>query len=209
MESVAERLRAAGGHPYVIPLGASNGLGALGYVRCAEEIEAQAEALGVRFDTVVVANGAGGTQAGLIAGFDALGSPTRVLGVGVGGTEAEHAQNVRNVLAQLGETVAQDMRGLGSAIWCSGSFGGPPHPQVGAETLEAIEMAARLEGILVDPTYTGKALAGLIALTRDGTFGPGKNVLFLHTGGIPGLYAHAPELLVHWRRNGPDPAARP
>ena len=201
VEAVAERLRGEGHRPYVVPAGGSNGLGALGYAACALEIEAQARAMGTRFDTVVVASGGGGTQAGLLAGFGA-GAATRVLGVSVKEPEAAQAEAVRDVLRKVGDTLGQDLRPVEAAVWCTDRFVGSGYARPTDAMLEAVELTARLEGVLLDPVYTGKAMAGLIALTRDGTFPPDRSVLFLHTGGAPALFAHTPEFLARWRGGG-------
>ena len=201
MAAVAERLRTEGHRPYVIPGGGSNGLGALGYALCAIEVREQAQAMGVRFDAVVVASGGGGTQAGLIAGFGA-GSGVRVLGVSVKDPADAQVAAVRDVLRLVGATLGQDLSALEDAVWCTDRFVGPGYAHPTDEMLEAVELTARLEGVLLDPVYTGKAMAALIGLARDGTFGPGQRVLFLHTGGAPALYAHTQEFLARWRAGG-------
>jgi D-cysteine desulfhydrase len=201
MEAVAARLRAEGHRPYVIPGGGSNGLGALGYALCAIEIEEQAKEMGVRFDTLVLVTGGGGTQAGLLAGFGPD-SGVRVQGISVSGSEEEAVSAVRAVLRKMEATLGQDLGVLDAAVFCTDRFVGPGYALPTDEMHEAVEMAARLEGVMLDPAYTGKAMAALIALARDGTYGPDQNVLFLHTGGVPALFAHTGEFLARSRAGG-------
>ena len=175
-EQVAEELRQRGARAAVIPFGGSSVVGARGYADCGQELLGQSPELG----TVVVAVGSGGTMAGLVA---ALGSG-RVLGVHCG------------AIADPARTVSELASGL-SGVRC------PPEAlrlrldQVGdgygaltEPTMAALTLAARTEGIVLDPVYTGRALAGLIAAVRDGDIVPGQRTIFLHSGGLPGLFGH-------------------
>lgn len=200
MHAVADDLRAAGHRPYVIPVGAANGLGSLGYALAGLEIEGQAKALNVQFDAVVVASGACGTQAGLLAG---LSEQVPVLGVSVSGEESVHVTAVRELIGEMEVLLGQELSAAKHRVWCTDKFVGPPYPEAGDAAMEAIELTARLEGILLDPTYTAKAMAALIALTQDGTFRPGQRVLFVHTGGVPGLFAHTDQFFSRWRNKEP------
>lgn len=173
----AEELRTQGARPYVVAVGASTPLGALGYVDAASEIREELPSV----DVVVVATGSAGTHAGLVAGF---GTHDRVLGVRVG-TRADLATRIERLAAEtavlaglaapVGECrLAEDQLGAGY---------GEPTP----ECFDAIRLAARTEALILDPVYTGKAMAGLIAACRDGRIADDDVVVFLHTGGLPGL----------------------
>lgn len=187
MEEHAERLRAAGRRPYVIPGGGSNAIGALGYVACAQELDALHNQ--VPIDWVVHATGSTGTQAGLVAGLHALNSDIQVLGVSVrqkadGQVDAVHRLACQTA-AKLG--VANPPR---SAVqvddrWVGGGYGVPTDAMV-----SAVRTLARTEGILLDPVYTGKGFAGLLGAIAEGRFGPEENVVFLHTGGTAGLFGY-------------------
>ncbi|MEU0005230.1 D-cysteine desulfhydrase family protein [Streptomyces sp. NPDC006314] len=174
---VCATLRAAGARPTLIPFGGSSTLGARGYVRCGEELREQVPDL----RTAVVALGSGGTMAGLVA---ALGTGS-VLGVDVGAL-ADPAAAVARFAAPLtaekltaeGLRVRRDQVGRGYA-----ALTGP--------VAEALRLAARTEGLVLDPTYTGRALAGLHAAVHDGDVRPGEKTVFVHTGGLPGLFGHA------------------
>jgi 1-aminocyclopropane-1-carboxylate deaminase/D-cysteine desulfhydrase-like pyridoxal-dependent ACC family enzyme len=179
---LAERLAGEGHRPYAIPVGGASVAGAVAYVEAAAELLAQVPA-GV--DWVVVADGSGGTHAGLLAG---LGSRTRVLGVDVG-TRPDLDDRVPELAAKAAAAAGREPP-EGRAMIDHGHFGlgyGKPTP----ECLEAIRATARLEGLLLDPVYTGKAMAGLVAWARQGLFAPGDTVLFWHTGGSPALFAEA------------------
>lgn len=195
MQREVEELERAGRRAYVIPGGGSNGLGALGYVACAEEILAQSFELGLPFDRVVVASGSGGTHAGLVTGFVGNNAHLPVLGISV---RAQREPQEEKLHALANET-AQRL-GLAGGVpraefkvldgYVGGGYSLPTEAMV-----EAVRLFARLEGILLDPVYTGKAAAGLIDQVRSGAFEPGERVLFVHTGGSPALYAYQDVLL--------------
>lgn len=187
---IVEGLRAAGRNPYLVPYGASDALGALGYVLAAEEIVAACPDVG----WIVHASGSAGTQAGLVTGLLALGHSARVIGVDVDAqperVRADVCRIGRLAAARLGmEARWRDDRVEVVGDWSAGFYGG-----VDAETEAAIRTAARLEGLALDPVYTGKAMAALIGLARAGRFADGKPVIWIHTGGGPGLFAY-PELM--------------
>ncbi|MEH0986040.1 D-cysteine desulfhydrase family protein [Micromonospora sp. CPCC 205556] len=176
---VVERLRAAGARPALLPFGGSSVLAARGYVAAAEELLAQVPDL----HTVVVALGSGATMAGLVA---RLGSE-RVLGVHVGAVEDPRAV-VASFAAGLGASApAEGLRVDDEQV-------GPGYGSLTEPVREALSLAARREGIILDPTYTGRAMAGLIAAARRGEIRPGRRTVLLHTGGVPGLYGHAAAL---------------
>ncbi|MEV6112625.1 pyridoxal-phosphate dependent enzyme [Streptomyces sp. NPDC052109] len=173
---VCARLRAGGARPALIPFGGSSALGARGYVRCGEELHEQVP----RPRTVVVALGSGGTMAGLVA---ALGTGA-VLGVDVGAM-ADPAAAVARFAAPLAtQTVtAQELRVRRDQV-------GAGYATLTEPVRQALRLAARTEGLVLDPVYTGRALAGLRAAVQDGEVRPGEKTVFVHTGGLPGLFGH-------------------
>jgi D-cysteine desulfhydrase len=190
LDQAAADAAAEGRRPCVIPLGGSNALGALGYVACATELLAQARDAGLDLHHIVLAVGSAGTLAGLLLGLRLQGSPIPVTGMTVlqprAGAEAAAAALMAATAAFLGSPVAVP----GDPVVCLDDYLGAGYTLPTAGMIEAVTLLARTEGILLDPIYTGKAMAGLIDLARQGRFAKGENVLFLHTGGAPGLYAH-------------------
>lgn len=190
-EDLAERLRREGRRPYVIPLGGSNPLGALGYVDCADEIAAQAAALNVKFNCVALASGSGGTQAGLIAGFIRNGVDAVIQGFTVSPEKSRKQSRLealtRGTLELLNVAAPAD---LASRLHLDDRFFGPGYACVEPRAIAAVRRLAETEGVLLDPVYTGKAMAGLIAATEEGKFSRADTVLFLHTGGAPALFAY-------------------
>jgi L-cysteate sulfo-lyase len=190
MDELAADLRAAGARPYVIPLGGSNATGALGYVACAQELLTQAEALSGGLDTIVLASSSGGSQAGLIVGLTALGHPARVIGIEVDDDREGVAAAVRHVAAATAERLGLDADEAVSRVEVVAGYGGAGYGLPTPEMRRAVELAARREGLLLDPVYSGKAMAGLIGLIAEGRFGPDDRVVFLHSGGTPALFAY-------------------
>ena len=192
LASAAEEVRALGGVPYTIPVGASAPIGALGYVNAALELHAQADQAGLRFDHVFHASGSAGTQSGLLAGHVLLRSKTRVHGVNILGGPDPVRRRVdeltRETLALIGHSPkllkAEDVIVHDEFV---GDGFGKPTPGM----LEALDLLGRQEAILLDPVHTGKAMAGLIALVRQKAFRPDETLLFIHTGGQPSLFAYA------------------
>jgi D-cysteine desulfhydrase len=185
-KEAAKAALAEGRKPYVIPLGGSNPLGALGYIACAEEILAQDS----DFHHIVLPVGSSGTLAGLLLGLRSHGSPIPVTGMSVL-NRRDKAEAITWSLVQ--ETAAfLDMASpvAREDVVCLDDYLGEGYTLPTAGMIEAVRLLARTEGLLLDPTYTGKAMAGLIDGIRKGQFRKGQNVLFLHTGGTPGLYAH-------------------
>ncbi len=194
MGGIADEVRAEGGTPYVIPVGGSNPVGATGYVAAMEELRGQIGERGRRVDHIVFATSSGGTQAGLVVGAKVTGFTGRVLGISV-------AEKVDDIVGTLRELAPATARHLGLELaFCGDDFHvnadylGAGYARPAEPEWEAIRLLARTEGILVDPVYTGRALAGLIDLIRRGAFGPEETVLFWHTGGTPALFAFAEEL---------------
>ena len=192
MEERAEALRGEGRRPYAIPVGGSNAVGALGYVECARELSAQAFGIGLRIDAVVHASASHGTQAGLAVGLAVAGAETRLLGVGASGTAQQARANVERIAAATCERLGSPQRF--AEIEVDDRFVGEGYGMPTPEGLAAIRLLARLEGLLLDPVYTGKAMAGLVAMIREGHFGPDENIVYLHTGGWPALFAYEEEL---------------
>ena len=186
-----EHLRKCGHRPYLVPAGASeHPLGSFGYMVCAAEILKQSNALDVNFDFIVHCTGSSSTQAGLVAGFAALGEDISVIGVADDDeTDIKRervAQLANDALAELGlsarvpaediEIVAADQSAYGMAE---------------KETFDAIRLLAQTEGLIADPVYEGKAIRGLIKLTEDGRFEKSNRVLLMHLGGTPAVHAYA------------------
>ncbi|MDA1090249.1 MAG: D-cysteine desulfhydrase [Proteobacteria bacterium] len=191
LEDIAERVRGEGGKPYVIHLSPGHPpLGALGYVVGAGEILDQIAEQGIQVDVIVLASGSAATHAGVLVGLRHRDSDIKVIGVCV---RRQQDQQFDRVLNQA-NTVAE-MVGLSNAITkgdihVTDDYLGPGYGQSSPEMLEAMALAAREEGLLLDPVYTGKALAGLIGLVRSDAFSQEQTVLFLHTGGTPALFGY-------------------
>jgi L-cysteate sulfo-lyase len=190
LEKVAEEVRGKGGNPYVIPGGGSNPIGALGYVNCALELLQQANDLGLRIDHVVHATGSTGTQAGLVTGFSATNSGVPVLGISVRLPKDRQEAAVHDLTSRTADYVGVK-GGVGrDKIAVEDGYYGQGYGIPTPEMVEAVEMTARHEGILLDPVYTGKGMAGLIGLVRKGHFAKTDNVVFIHTGGSVGLFGY-------------------
>ncbi len=190
LQTEADDLAAAGRKGYVIPGGGSNALGALGYVACAEEIVGQSFELGLAFDHLVCSSGSGGTHAGLVAGMVGVNANIPVTGISV--RAKKDPQEAK--LYALAQEVAKNLNIRGGvpreAFTVFDDYVGPGYSLPTEAMVEAVKLFAQLEGILLDPVYTGKTAAGLIDLVQRGHFGRGEQVLFLHTGGAPALYAY-------------------
>ncbi len=193
-EAAAERLRAEGHRPFFIPGGGSNPTGALGYVSCALEIAQQTNEQDLSFDWLVMATGSTGTQAGLVAGFSAAGHNLPVMGISVRQPRERQVAAVHDLTNRTLETVGAPTIPA-SKIHVDDQYVGEGYGIPAPSTLEAITMTAREEGILLDPVYSGKGMAGLIGLVRQGFFKPTDKVLFLHTGGASALFAYQNQLL--------------
>ncbi|MEW5934975.1 MAG: D-cysteine desulfhydrase family protein, partial [Bacillota bacterium] len=196
MEEIAAALEAQGRRPYAIPVGGSTPLGAVGYCLAMEEMLAQASDAGVVVHRVYVATGSGGTQAGLVLGARVLDPSLRVTGVSV----SRSAEESRSRVAELA-TGAASLLGLPVRVEAAGvevldGYVGPGYGVPTPACVEAIRLAAREEGVLLDPVYTGKAMACLLDHLRRGVIREGENVVFWHTGGAPALFAYWQELEV-------------
>ena len=189
----AEEVRAAGGTPYVIPGGGSNAVGALGYVDCALELAAQANDEGLVIDRIVTATGSAGTHAGLVAGLAVSGADIPVLGIGVRAPKDRQEENVFNLAVETAALLGHRERVSRSMVVADCDYVGAGYGLIDQGVADALALAARTEGLLLDPVYTGKAMKGLIALARQGAF-EGQTVVFLHTGGAQGLFGYQGEL---------------
>ena len=194
MRDVGDEVRAAGGTPYIIPGGASNAVGALGYVSCAEELLRQCESQDVTFDHAVLASGSAGTHAGFAVGLRASGSDWPILGIGVNVPQDEQEAKVWELAQATAAYVERPGCVAREDIIADCNYIGPGYGEPTEAMNEAVLLLARLEGLLFDPVYSGKALAGMIDYIREGRFASGQKIVFLHTGGVAGLFAYADTL---------------
>lgn len=192
MEAAADRFRAEGRNAYTIPGGGSNPTGALGYVNCALEMLGQFVTMGLDVDHIVHATGSAGTQAGLITGLKAMNADIPLLGIGVRAPKAKQEENVFNLAVKTAGKLGCPGVVMREDVVANTDYVGPGYGVPADDTLEAIDIFARYEAILLDPVYSGKGAAGLIDLIRKGHFKAGEKVVFLHTGGAIGLtgYSH-------------------
>jgi D-cysteine desulfhydrase len=195
LEAVAEDLRSKGRKPYMIPVGGSNPVGATGYAACALEMLSQIVELGIRIDRVVLGSGSSGTHAGLVTGLFALNSAIPVVGINVSRPKEPQEELVHSLVERTAAHLGIRERVPKEAVLCFGDYVGPGYSRPTPEMAEAVRMLARTEAVLLDPVYTGKAMAGLVDLSRKGYFEKKENVLFLHTGGSPALYAYMKDVL--------------
>jgi L-cysteate sulfo-lyase len=190
--AVAEGFAAEGRKPYAIPGGGSNATGALGYVNCALELLGQMVDRGLVFDHMVTATGSAGTQAGLIVGLRALNAQLPLLGIGVRAPKDVQEGNVFRLAQAVEARIGTPGVVVRGDVVANCDYVGPGYGKPADSTLEAIDLFARLEGILLDPVYSAKGAAGLIDLVRKGFFKADQRIVFLHTGGAIGLtgYTH-------------------
>ena len=186
MHRIMDQLRQEGHTPYFIPVGGSVPLGSLGYVNCAKEIANQAQELDVHFDSIVSATGSGGTYAGLTYGAKLFMPGTRSVGVGV--SNDPFADITFDLMNGVKELLESDVPVAREDIHIKYHIG-PGYAIPSPEGCAAVRRLARSEGILVDPVYTGKALAGFFQLLEEGYFAEDENILFVHTGGAGALFA--------------------
>jgi L-cysteate sulfo-lyase len=187
---VGERLRVEGAVPYLIPGGGSNAVGALGYVVSAQEIVWQVNELGLCLNELIHATGSTGTQAGLVVGLEAQNARLPVLGISVRAPRDRQIENVLKLARLTWEKLGARSEFPAETIDVNSDYVGAGYGVPTTGMIEAVELLARHEGILLDPVYSGKGFAGLIDLIRKGRYGKGQNVLFLHTGGATGLFAY-------------------
>ena len=197
MAEIAAECTASGRRPYAVPVGGSNAVGALGYVEAAAELLEQVEALKLVVDGIAVASGSGGTHAGLLVGIAAAGrrggGACRVAGFGVSAARDAQVRKVRDVVVPAAQLLGLDAgvaAAAEAAIDVDDGFVGPGYGQPHPAMEEAVRLVAETEGLLLDPVYSGKAMAGLIDGVRRGRFRSGETIVFLHTGGSVGLFAY-------------------
>jgi L-cysteate sulfo-lyase len=193
LEASAAAVRQRGGKPYVIPGGGSNTVGALGYVDCARELVVQADAMDLKIDRLVTATGSAGTHAGLVAGFAALSVDIPILGFGVRAPKTKQEENVFNLAVATAETIGAAGRVKREMVVADSDYVGEGYGLVDQGVIDALTLAARTEGLLLDPVYSGKAMKGLIDQARKGAF-KGQRVVFLHTGGAQGLFGYQSQI---------------
>jgi L-cysteate sulfo-lyase len=190
MAKLAAELSAEGRQPYVIPGGGSNPVGALGYVTCALELAEQANSVGLDIDLLVHATGSTGTQAGLLAGLEGSRAGIPVLGIGVRAPRPVQEEKVFALAARTAELLGVPGAVTRERVVANCDYVGAGYGLPTPGMMEALELVARTEGILLDPVYSGKAMAGLLDLIRKGQFAKGQNIVFLHTGGAVGLFGY-------------------
>ncbi|MGI6684312.1 MAG: D-cysteine desulfhydrase [Bacillota bacterium] len=197
MELVAEEVRTAGGNPYIIPGGGSNEIGALGYVSCAQEILEQAFDKGININYVVTTSGSTGTHAGLITGLYGCNSNIPVIGIGINRKKAPQEEAVYKLVEKTAKYIGIKDTIPRDAVIVFDDYIGEGYSIPTDAMVEAVITLARTECILMDPVYTGKAMAGFIDLIKQGFFKKENNIVFVHTGGSPALYAYAPTFWGH------------
>ena len=190
MSRVAQEVASLGRKAYVIPGGGSNAIGGLGYVACVQEMQVQWLDMGLALDAVVVGSGSSGTHGGMVAGF--LGNNIKIplIGVGVSRDPADQEPLVVKEAQAVSDLLGLGIKVPASAVKSFGGYWQPKYSVPNTKMVEAVQMLARTEGILLDPVYTGKIMAGLIGLARQGHFKPNAKVLFIHTGGLPSLHVY-------------------
>ena len=194
--------KAAGRKPFFVPIGASDEFGAPGYAVAAEELAAQLKASGLRPDRIVFASSSYGTQAGLCVGAKALGLDVAITGIAIDSLLPDLQKGVATLAGATARRMGLDLSfSPGEILGYDGYLGGG-YAVMGEPEKEAIELAARREGLLLDPVYTGRAMAGLIDLVRRGEFGKDETILFWHTGGSAALFAYSR----HFVQPGPGTA---
>ncbi|MDR5683635.1 MAG: D-cysteine desulfhydrase family protein [Armatimonadota bacterium] len=189
LEDTAREYQRRGHRPYVIPRGGSNALGAAAYLAAFGEFAAQCNQMGVRPAAVVHTSSSGGTQSGLLTGALLARAGVRVIGVSAGPPREVCTHRIRGIVAEMSERLGLDFRLHEDDVVVHDEFVGPGYAIPTPECIAAIRLVARTEGVLLDPVYTGKGMAGLMAMIRQGRFARDDAVVFWHTGGQPGLFA--------------------
>lgn len=194
VDDLARQLRRQGRTPYVIPRGGSNAYGAAGYLQAWLELQAQITAMGIRVDAIVHASTSGGTQSGLYTGTKVTDSGVQVIGISAGPRREVVTTRVLGIVADVVEVLGLPWRPHPDDLIVYDDYVGERYGVPTPECLEAIRVVARTEGILLDPVYTGKGMAGLMGLIAQKRLTSGQNIVFWHTGGQPALFAHAAAL---------------
>jgi D-cysteine desulfhydrase len=195
MQQIVEELATQGRKGYIVAGGGSNALGGLGYVACAQELQQQFFEQGVQIDRVVLGSGSSGTHGGLLAGFVGNRMQIPIVGIGVARDPVDQEPMVHKEAQAVAALLGLDFVVPRESVVSIGGYWQPRYSRPNARMVEAVQLLARTEGILLDPVYTGKAMAGLIGLSRQGYFKPDENLLFIHTGGLPALNLYEREVL--------------
>jgi D-cysteine desulfhydrase len=200
MQKVADGLKAKGKKPYIIPGGASNALGACGYVSCAQELMEQCFAMNLNLDAVIVPSGSAGTHAGMVAGFVGCNANIPIHGINVSRPREVQEEKVYALAQEIAKLLGLTNPIPREAVRCYGDYYGAGYSLPTDGMLEAVTMLARTESLLLDPVYSGKAMAGFIDLLRKGVFKKGQKVLFLHTGGSTALFVYMDVLREYFKK---------
>ncbi|PWH13122.1 MAG: D-cysteine desulfhydrase family protein [Ardenticatenia bacterium] len=200
LHQVVEELRAVGRRPYLIPYGGSNALGAAGYAHAMPELAEQCGGSGplAAIDRIVIASSSGATQAGLVVGAHMVAYPGQILGIAIDKDEPPdrpYAEHLATLAEQTAALLGVARTFTPQDFTVTREYVGAGYGVVGELEREAIRLTARLEGLLLDPVYTGRAMGGLIDLIHRRVIGPKETVLFWHTGGMPALFAYAQALV--------------
>ena len=208
---IAEEERKQGYNPYIIPVGGSRvgdsmtePLGAISYTHAFLEIYKQAQRNNIKIDYIVLATGSGGTQGGLVVGAKALGSDIKILGISLSGKADAVQENVSNIANVTAQALGLKMTFSPDEILVSDDYVMEGYGILTKEISDAIRLVAKTEGIMLDPVYTGKAMVGLIGLSKKGFFKKDDGVVFLHTGGTPALFVYKEKLLEFLKGSSPD-----
>lgn len=190
MQKVADKLAAEGRKPYIIPGGASNPIGATGYVACAQELLQQLLWMSLNIDHIIVPSGSAGTHAGMVVGLQGSNAHIPLTGINVSRPRELQEEIVHNLASLTADRVGVSQGISRDAVRCFDDYVGPGYSRPTEGMVEAVQLLASTEAILLDPVYSGKTMAGCIDLVRKGYFEGCENILFLHTGGSPALYAY-------------------
>lgn len=193
MQKVADALKAEGRKPYIIPGGGSNEIGALGYVACAQEMLQQLFEMDLDIDHIIVTSGSAGTHAGVLTGITGQNAPIPVTGIGINRKKGPQTEAVYDLCYKLSAKLGLKNAPAKEDVVVFDDYIGEGYSRPTKEMIEAVKLVARTEAILLDPVYTGKAMAGMMDLIRKGYFDGTRNILFLHTGGSPALYVYTKE----------------
>ena len=191
---MANEVESNGGKPYIVTGGASDKIGALGYVNCAIELLTQANDMGLVIDHLITPTGSAGTQSGLIVGLKATSSNIPLLGIGVNAPRKKQEEKVYELAKETAGHVGAAGVVKREDVVANCDYVGEGYGIPTESMNEAVMLLARTEGLLFDPVYSGKALAGMIDLVRRGEFSDVENIVFLHTGGSAALFAYADQL---------------
>ena len=190
MQKIADQLSTEGKRPYIIPGGASNAIGAIGYVACAQETLQQLFEMNLSIDHVVVPSGSAGTHAGMVTGFEGNNAQIPITGINVSRPKDQQEKIVHDLALLTAEKVGVEQEVSRDSVTCFDNYVGPGYSLPTEGMIEAVKLLATTEAILLDPVYSGKTMAGCIDLVRKDYFAGCENILFLHTGGAPALYAY-------------------